>query len=539
MSDGQGPFPSEQRDSFELTISDIFAIFRRRFWWGFVTAFCVVLATGIYLLVTTPVYESSVTIRIDASTGSGLENLLTSVPFSLGGGGSNDVTTEIEMILSRTNLEKVVERLNLVSILIPADSEERKKRTPEQLKYLVVNQLSQNLLTVTPVKNTSIVQILVSYEDPILATQIANTLAQVYSDQLYQVSKQESLEKLSFIEDQLPQAQKELEDSQNALREFKEKNGIFLISEEAGALLDVVSDFDKQINQKKFEIQTTQAAITVLREKLQGTQEKLISSETITVNPLVSELRSTISTYNIELATLQRMYPSTDPRVIQKKKQIEEAQVELSQQVTNIVSAQTKVSNPIYSTLLADLVSNEIQYQLGEATLEAMEKTRSEYMVRLYQLPAMEQQLTELMREMKFNEEVYLTLQKSYTESRIAEAAIMSKTYIVDPAVVPLTPAKPNKKLGLAIGMVLGLFLAMLVAFVVEFLDKKINTEGQLNQLLGGSLPVLGRIPKTDWEKDPFPVKTEPFCAIAEEIGNASVEILFSKSPKSIAFLSP
>ena len=258
-----------------------------------------------------------------------------------------------------------------------------------------------------------------------LAARIANELAKVYNANLYDISKTQAREKLKFIETQLPISKAALDLSIQKVREYKEAKQIFLISEEAKALLDVIVDFDKRLNAKKMELQTTQAGIAVIREKLSATNEKLISSETISINPLVSELRSKLTNLNIELAALEKLYPATDPRVLQKRKSIEETQKELSKQVVNIVTSQQKIDNPIYSALMAELVAKEIDFQLSAATIEALENGRKEYDRKMKGLPALEQELTELLREENINEQVYIAIYKSYIDAQIAEAGIV------------------------------------------------------------------------------------------------------------------
>jgi capsular exopolysaccharide synthesis family protein len=64
---------------------------------------------------------------------------------------------------------------------------------------------------------------------------------------------------------------------------------------------------------------------------------------------------------------------------------------------------------------------------------------------------------------------------------------------IVDPALVPGAPSKPDKKAALVFGLVGGLLLGVLVANVVEFLDQSIRGQDDVESKL--KLPFLGAIP--------------------------------------------
>ena len=64
---------------------------------------------------------------------------------------------------------------------------------------------------------------------------------------------------------------------------------------------------------------------------------------------------------------------------------------------------------------------------------------------------------------------------------------------IIDKAVPPAHPVKPNKKLNVLIAFAVGLMAAVGLAFLLEFLDNTVKDENDVEELLG--LPVLGIIP--------------------------------------------
>ena len=64
---------------------------------------------------------------------------------------------------------------------------------------------------------------------------------------------------------------------------------------------------------------------------------------------------------------------------------------------------------------------------------------------------------------------------------------------IIDKAVPPAHPVKPNKKLNVLIAFAVGLIAAVGLAFLLELLDNTVKDENDVEELLG--LPVLGIIP--------------------------------------------
>ena len=65
---------------------------------------------------------------------------------------------------------------------------------------------------------------------------------------------------------------------------------------------------------------------------------------------------------------------------------------------------------------------------------------------------------------------------------------------VIDKAIVPENPIKPNKKMNIAIAMVLGVMASVFVIFLIEALNTKIKEPKDIEEKLG--IPVYGVVPK-------------------------------------------
>ena len=65
---------------------------------------------------------------------------------------------------------------------------------------------------------------------------------------------------------------------------------------------------------------------------------------------------------------------------------------------------------------------------------------------------------------------------------------------VIDTAVLPESPVKPNKVMNVAIATVLGLMIGLFVVFLLEYMDTKIKKPEDIEKHLG--LPILGVVPK-------------------------------------------
>jgi len=78
----------------------------------------------------------------------------------------------------------------------------------------------------------------------------------------------------------------------------------------------------------------------------------------------------------------------------------------------------------------------------------------------------------------------------------VIEIKKVDSVSIVDTAVTPDKPVKPNKKLNVLIAFVVGLMASVGLAFLLEYLDNTIKTSSDVEKQLG--IPVLGVIPNYD-----------------------------------------
>ena len=67
---------------------------------------------------------------------------------------------------------------------------------------------------------------------------------------------------------------------------------------------------------------------------------------------------------------------------------------------------------------------------------------------------------------------------------------------VIDKAILPENPIKPNKMMNVLIAAVLGMMIGLFVVFLIEYLDNKLKTPQDIEKHLG--LSVIGVIPNED-----------------------------------------
>ncbi len=498
-------------ETTELTLSDIFKIFKRRFLWFAVVFLLTAFGTLFYLLFfAKPTYEASAQLIVQTSQPAiSIPSAVTQI-IGIGGlglGQSADVQTEIELIKNPQNIEKLINQLNLMDLF-----KGKKQVLPED----VVKTISEKWLKIENVKNTRVIQVSVEHEDPQMAAKIVNSLIEIYLDMRSRMTVNEYSARADFIERQLPRIEQELKDVEDKLRKFKEENQIYSLSDQAAKLVEGIAQFDAKAYETKVSIEQTKTGIKAAEDMLKKVDQKIISSETISTNPVVQQLRAKLVDLQVELSALLQTYSESDRRVVSLKKQIEETQDLLQKEISKVISAEIQTINPAYSELYTAWILKQTELQVQQATLAAVEKIRDEYLKKVSVVPSIEQKLFELERERQAKQTTYLALLSQYEQAKIGAAGTVDNVRIVSNANVPSRPSKPNKMLTLAIGGALGIFLGILAVFIREATDKKFRAVDELQRVFPRT-PILGTVSHSkDVEDEDFLVtfecNTEKIC---------------------------
>lgn len=170
----------------------------------------------------------------------------------------------------------------------------------------------------------------------------------------------------------------------------------------------------------------------------------------------VASLEGEIIKAELELISLKSKYTDLHPKVVTLRRKISKSKQDLSAAIAEL-SAQQK-----------DLSSKEIR-------------------------------LVQLKRNVSMGQDIYMMFRTKHEEARILEAEKAEDVSIIEKAMVPTAPIKPNKNLNMIIGIFSGLLIGLIMAFVSESLDTTIGRIDDIEELL--KVPVLGIIPSTGLEK--------------------------------------
>ena len=133
--------------------------------------------------------------------------------------------------------------------------------------------------------------------------------------------------------------------------------------------------------------------------------------------------------------------------------------------------------------------------QQMNAQLTAINKKINELDGTLRRLPELQRQYLQLFREVEVKQQLYMALLNSYQQLRIVKAGEIGNIRIVDNAVEPLAPIKPQKMRIIVISLFIGAFIGLLLALLRNMLRSGVKDSTQIENEL--DLPVYATVPRS------------------------------------------
>lgn len=315
-------------------------------------------------------------------------------------------------------------------------------------------------------KLTNIVKLSYQDSDPERARDVVNTLVQAYLGQNIAFKAEEASRTVDFVEEQLHGLRKDLDDAERNLQAYKTSSGVVKLDTEAEALVKNLSETERERAGVALQKKQAEFALASLKDAMR--RGAVYSPAVMREDPLVAGLTAKLSELAVQKRALLAEATESLPAVKAVQEQIDEVQ---------------KKVRDTYDTALKNLGRQETE----------VTRQLSRYEGRLKALPVAERELARLTRHAKVNAEIYTLLLQKREEARIAKASAISNIRVVDPAITPDFPVKPQKAKNLILALLVGCMLGAGLAFFREYLDNTIKDIEQARRVLG--VPVLAAIP--------------------------------------------
>ncbi len=350
---------------------------------------------------------------------------------------------------------------------------------PASLFDAAVSDVIDNL-QVNPIKDSYLIEVKASADDPRLAAAIADAAARALVRISEERFAQDAATHRDFLKGQVDSARVEVSRLQTAIRTYKEKQGIVDVTEELKLNAGSNESLRVDLRSAEAELAAARAQFDVLDERLRSQSATEASTSTIQTG------RSSTTT------------SSTSP-------------------------------NRVYQELLVKRAEVEAQIASFDAKTTTL---RTDLQARANVLPEQEATLREFERELTAAAETFSYVKTTYDQASINSEEIAVEVSQTDQASVPLYPERPVRYLFALLGLVLGLLAGFGLAYYVDRRRGPRTPPGEsvlaTPPLVPGPLPqaayaaATGATPVTGRPGDPLLNKPRASGAVTESGPNRS-----------------
>lgn len=408
---------------------------------------CTIIAT-IVAFVLPKSYQSTTLVRVKSggSSMSGYAAMAAGFGIDIGGGSSGSPESYIELMKSREVLEPIIAELDL-----PEETKEK----------MTAAGFAKSNLEITNIKKTELITIAAYGKTPEEAQMISQGVADNFLALMTKLNKEDNSTTLKFLDERIKIAKEEMETAENKLAAYQQEHKIYAPDEQAKAIIANLNNYDTTIAQLQAQSEGDSAKLAGVTGQLEQQNASLLEYN-VSDNTNIGNIRESIVNKRVELVGLQQQFTDEHPDVIKAKEELNSLEKSLSDEITKAVNSQSVTLSPVQSNLLKDKISTEVQISVNNASLEALKAKQAEAQENIATLSADSVEYMRLERNAKITGQVYTSLVQNYEQTRIQEAKDSMDIQIIDAADLPKEdmPAKPNKKLVVAIGFVLGIMIS-------------------------------------------------------------------------------
>lgn len=452
--------PEEAR----IPISQYVWILKRHRWK--ILGFCAaaVILTVIISARLTPIFESTATVDVDHETPAGV----------VGQDAARNVTndadqflaTQMKLVQSDGVLRPVDHRFNLRLREKQSSAESpRGEAAPIVLKNL----------RVTRPPNTYLMLISYRSNDPQLAADVSNAIAESYLEHSYDIRMRSSTSLTTFMERQLDELKVKMERSSLALAAFERELTVINPEEKTNILESRLVQLNTEHTAAQAELLRQQAAWESVRS---GSLEAALAS------PQGEALRKLVEhsqEAREHFADVSAYYGSNHPEYRRAKMQLDQVEAALE-------STRADVARRV-----------EVEYRESQRREQMAGEAAAQAKAEFDRVNARSYEYQAAKREAEADKTLYAELVRKIKEAGINAGFQNSAIRIADAARPGLKPVSPNIPLNALLALLFSALVAMSAAVVGDLLDKTVKDPEQVARTLRteviGSLPLLKNVP--------------------------------------------
>lgn len=330
----------------------------------------------------------------------------------------------------------------------------------------------KNHLSVNNVRNSRLIEVSFSSENPRLSQQATNELLAQFIDQNFKTRYENTMQASEWLSSQLNDLRRKVEDSNQAVVEYQKRFGLVEADEKEGPTTKLAEDIGHELSQAQASRIQSEAYVRMIDT---GQAESLPQ---IRESQVYQTLTARYADSRAKLAQARTIYGEEN----QSYKKIQNEVNELGAQRE---AEEARIVNQVRTSYSASLEREHMMLETMDRVRTQMGDT-NERLVR-YRV---------LRNEAQANADLYNTLLSRLKEAGVYAGLKSSNIRLVDTAPVLDRPTGPNRAAIIGLGGFLGCIFALGLAFVRESMSNTVRTPDDVREWT--NLPSLAMIPSSE-----------------------------------------
>ena len=419
---------------------------------------------------------------------------------------SDQVDTEVKVLMSRDVAERVVDQLGLVAdpqfnpLLVPPQtglwmklksivglSRPIKPLSNEQVRRAIVDQLLGGL-QITRSGDSYAVDVTATAGTRESARDIANEFAQQYIRGRVRSKINDNQTATSFLSGKLEELRRQAHSDMQLVQQYRISHN--LLSTSGASLTEQeISTYNQAVATARAEASEDVARLNTARAQLKSGSSGDDVGEALG-STVVSQLRTRQAEVSGRLAVLRARYTPAHPEVIRAESELADVNSQIQAEITRVIS------------------NLEAKAHVSAERLDSISGSLSSAKGKLAQSNRAMTDLDDLERRANASQEVYESYLGRYKQISTEGGIEQPGAHLISEAELPLGPISPNIKLNLILGALLGLGAATAAAFLAEALFSGLTSGQDVEERL--RVRYLGGIPTFATTKTPSKFGSAP-----------------------------
>jgi uncharacterized protein involved in exopolysaccharide biosynthesis len=392
---------------------------------------------------------------------------------------------EISMVRVSGDAEATYERILAIKYKpegVPVKKLLNTPGVPYNIAYIREN------LNVQRKSSSDMLELIYTTHDPGICQQTLQLLTEVFFHRYKKVKSSETMQVVSYFEEQVARAQQRLRDAEDELRDFGVENRIINYNEQTKFISEAKEDLDKSRQEEEMELAQAQAALSKLETSLAKRTRIIESSDK------VLQLRQSLSDLQYQIAQIELLGDSREqlPELRQKAAR---QKAEIQAEVNRLYQLNFTQEGLYQPTLLSEWMDNYLKVDAIEARIRVIDLRINQFEQVYDEFAPLGSTLNRLEREVSVLEKEFLSLLHGLNQAKLRQQnlELSNNLKVIDGAYFPEKP-KASKRAMLVIGASFVSFTLVLTSLVVGHLfDFSLRTPqvavDKTGLALAGALP--------------------------------------------------